>query len=293
MADGSYVVTGAASGIGQSLLAALAELPGTGVVGLLRPAVTGRKLIEAGSIRYIAQDLLEPLSGEVRTALANADRVVHLAWSRAPDFEVCMRENTTMLARLFECTPAERIVFVSSVAAASNAKGVYGRAKYQAQQRVLAAGGTVLVSGLVVSDPPETAYKVLVDTLARVPAGIVPVPPSARVYPVAKQDLIAVIAQAASHGFPSGAYGVFVPGGMLLGDFARNIAAALGRRAHVLPVPRAGIDVAIALLERVGQRKLAEKLSTFFFKNESELGALLDVPGFALRPVEFEIGKNA
>lgn len=292
MADTSYVVTGAASGIGQSLLAALAEQPGTAVVGLLRTTGAGRGLIESGRIRYIAQDLLEPLSDEARTALGNAERVVHLAWSRAPGFDACMRENATMLARLLECMPAERIVFVSSVAAASDAKGVYGRAKYQAQQRVLAAGGTVLVSGLVVSDPPETAYKVLVDTVARVPAGIVPAPPRARVYPVAKRDLIAVIAQATSKGFPSGAYGVFVPGGMLLGDFARGIAAAVGRRAHILPVPGVCIDVAIALLERVGQRKLAEKLSTFFFKNESELDALLDVPGFVPQPVEFEIGKN-
>ncbi len=280
MPEKTYIVTGAGSGIGASVLETLSGRVEANIVGLVTPRSAARGFAKIAGVDYLTQDLLEPLSSEAGEALDNADRILHLAWSRSLNAGECMSQNMQMLARLLNPPGAgERLIFVSSVAAASNARSVYGKVKYRAQQRVLDSGGTVLVCGLVVADPPETAHKVLVDTILKAPGGIVPVPPGTRVYPVQKDVLIEAIVASMIVAVPAGAYRLFAPGGVPLSDFVREIAAARGKRARVIPIPQFTVDLAANILRPLGARGLAEKLATFFFKNQAELDALTDFPG--------------
>lgn len=292
MAERLYAVTGASSGLGQRLVEALSRRPSARVVAL----VSGRRAPPPATdnVSYLAQNLCEPLSQRAEEVLRGADRIAHLAWARprAGSLQEVTAQNMRMVETLLAIPGVgRRLVFVSSVAASPRAGSTYGRVKYLVQERVLRAGGVVLVCGLVVSNPPETAFKALVDMLKRLPVGIRLVPNAPRVYPVWRDDLVAVMMNLVSEEVPPGAYRAFAREGLAINEFIAWTMDRFSIRKTMLPAPQFAIAPVARIARLLGLHSLAEKLGTFFFKDAGVLQGLLDPPGTALSGTDSEFGE--
>jgi uncharacterized protein YbjT (DUF2867 family) len=247
-------------------------------------------VVEDG-VQYVVQDLLEPLSHETTELMRSADRILHLAWERpgpATPSEAADRNAKILDQLLVNPEVGHRIVFVSSVAASPRAPGCYGRSKHAAQARVLALGGRVVVCGLIVSDPPETAFKRLVDLHRKLPVAFRLVPNRLRVYPVLKEDVVTFLAAFVRNESAAGAYRGFAAGGIPINDFLSWILDRYGLRRLRMPVPAFTIDAVTSVARVLHQDSLTEKLATFFFKDPAALEGLLDPPETILSASETE-----
>lgn len=287
-------MTGAGSALGQALIRRLAADLSAGIAGL----VTGRSepADNTRNVAYLVQDLTETPSPEVAEAMGSADRIVHLAWARPRSASAAgaAADNALMLDRLLAIPQAgPRLVFVSSVSASPRAISQYGQSKYRMQQRVLDAGGSVVVCGLIVSEPPQTAFKTLVDTYRRLPVGFKVLPNTVRVYPVWHDDLIDLVSELVRTPAAPGAYRAFVSNGVLLNDFLVWMMERYSIRKPLLPAPLIAVSAAARLARLAALGGLAEKLNTFFFKDPTVLRNLLDPPGTFLSDTEREFGALA
>ncbi len=283
------VVTGAGSRLGQPLIAALARDSSLSVAAIVRTRTPDAAV--ADGVHYVVQDLVEPLSYETTELMRSADRILHLAWTRpgpATPSEAADR-NANILDQLL-ATPevGRRLVFVSSVAASPRAPGCYGRSKHAAQARVLALGGHVVVCGLIISDPPETAFKRLVDFHRKLPVAFRFVPNRFRVYPVLKEDVVTLLARFARDETAAGAYRGFAAGGIPINDFLSWLLDRYGLKRLRMPVPAFTIDAVTTMARVLHYDSLTEKLATFFFKDPVALEGLLDPPETILSASETE-----
>lgn len=292
MPDRLVVVTGAASNLGRALIAELARRRALRIAALVR--TRDFDATASDRVRYVAQNLLEPLTDECAELMRSADSIVHLAWARPGPATpaAAAADSTRMLDRVLSVPDAgRRLVFMSSVAASPRAPGHYARSKHEAQMRVLAAGGRVIVCGLIVGEPPETAFKLLVDVHRKLPVAFRLMPNRLRVYPVLKTDVVALLAVLATADAPAGAYRGFAGRGVPINDFVRWILERYGLRRPRIPMPVAAIGAATAMARLVGRDSLAEKLATFFFKDPTVLEGLVDPPEATLSASETQFGQ--
>jgi nucleoside-diphosphate-sugar epimerase len=236
-------VTGANSHLGRALETRLRARDAV-VVGLSSHARDGQRSFVLG----------EPLP---ETLLAGVDALVHLAWDVAElDSADAWRRNVGGSTALLELAAAHGIavVFVSSLAAYPGTRSAYGRQKLAVEEAVARVGGRSVRPGLVFGARAGGIFGSLRAQVARLP--VVPVVHSpGRVQLVHQEDLADLLADAALGRLAPGSPVVAACSEDLsLEDVVRVIAAALGRRVRLLPVPWRPVHRVLRLTERAGLR---------------------------------------
>ena len=288
MADYRLVVTGANAPLAQSLIKGLLTTGAGPILGLISPWCDRSRLAaDEDELEYLATDLTTPLPAEAAEAVRAAGAVLHLAWVRSGDVETATDRNLAILDNLAAAMDSmEKLYFMSSVAAGADAPSAYGRSKYLIEERVRALGGNVLVCGLVMSEPPQTAFKMLVGLTSKLPLAVRFVLGAPRVYPVALADLDRGVRDTLTAAAPVGTVAFYRAGGVALNAFLKRLEARRGGVRLPLPLP-AGPMLAVGRLARHTPLKgLGEKIATFLYKDDRRLAALPPPPGLAFSETE-------
>ena len=130
-------------------------------------------------------DLADPLS----TSLDGVHTLVHLAWETADRSREAQDRSVSATAKLARRSAevGVRFVFVSTASILSRPLSMYARAKREAEEIVLEAGGTVVRPGLMVGHGASGLWNSL-ERLARLP--FTPVPRSLRLFVVTVPELV-------------------------------------------------------------------------------------------------------
>lgn len=229
------------------------------------------------------------LNSDVAVTLpAGTDAVIHLAaTTNSTDFDV--KAELQALRRLLAASVEahSRFIFVSSQTASERAPTAYGRAKWLAEQEVLAAGGVVMRPGQVYGGPESALFGLLVSSVRSLP--VIPAfYPAPLIQPVHVDDLaLALLRAAEDHPvrLPILCVGALEP--LPFTDFLRAIATQrLGRIGWLVPVP----VVVIRLLARALGAKLSARLGLSRLQSLIELPLMdcktsIEVLGLQLRPL--------
>ncbi len=284
MAEYRLVVTGANAPLAQSLIKGLLADDAGPVLGLVSPWCDPSTLLaDEGKLAYLAADLTAPLPAAAADAVRSADAVLHLAWVRSGDVETATDRNLAILDNVAAAMDsAEKLYFMSSVAAGADAPSAYGRSKYLVEDRVRTLGGNVLVCGLVMSEPPQTAFKMLVSLVTRLPLSVRFVLGAPRVYPVALADLDRGVRDTLRAAAPVGTVALYHAGGVALNAFLKRLEARRGGFRLPLPLPAGPMLAVGRLARRTPLKGLGEKITTFLYKDDRRLAALPPPPGLTL-----------
>lgn len=280
MASHRVLVTGARSLPGQLVIKDLCDAGELEVFGLLHsPAPPPSELDERCS--YVTSDLCAAPDPRLSDLLRGVSRVIHLAWDRSLDYEASKKNNFQMVSTLLEGLPdSSRIVFVSTIAASRTTQSVYGRVKYEVEERIRKAGGTVLVAGLLTLDQAGTPYRQVVQLVRKIPVKIRFPPQDYRFYPVSVAQFVEGIRLAAGGGLANDAYALFEPEGLSSAEFLGPIEAQ--SKTLRLPLPlRVGTVLGMAKLTKrlsLLPGRPAEKLFTFFTRDMDRLHKLPVLP---------------
>ncbi len=166
--------------------------------------------------------------------------IVHLAADTSSGDGATVAREVASACRLVDAASlrSARIVFVSSQAARRDAPTAYGHAKWEVEQRVLQAGGTVVRPGLVYGGPPGGLFRQLLAQVRNAVAlpALLPAP---RVQPIHVDDLVAGLLRVAGRDDLAGtALNLAAPEPVSFTLFLRTIASARLRRRRVfVPLP--------------------------------------------------------
>nr|WP_246616867.1 NAD(P)H-binding protein [Sphingomonas yunnanensis] len=223
----------------------------TGFVGgvLLEQALAAGHQVRALARRaQPARDGVTWVSGALDDAAAlsplisTADAVVHVAGAvNAPDragFANANVEGTRAVVEAAEIWGASRFVHVSSLAAREPTLSNYGWSKAGAEAEVAASGlDWTIVRPPGVYGPGDMEQRDLFRAARR---GVVPLPPNGQLSILHVDDLARLLLTLAERP-GTGMHAIYEPaspdGALRYTDFARAIAAAVGRRALPLPLP--------------------------------------------------------
>jgi nucleoside-diphosphate-sugar epimerase len=154
---GTVLITGASGYVGSRVLATIAER------GWM-PTRLGRS---GADIHFDLAD-----SGSL-SSLPAADALVHLSYDFSPrTWPEIQRVNVEGSRRLMEGARAQgvdRIVCISSTAAFTGTRSLYGRAKLEIERIALGLGATVIRPGLVWGDEPGAMFASLGRIVSRLP----------------------------------------------------------------------------------------------------------------------------
>jgi uncharacterized protein YbjT (DUF2867 family) len=291
MVSGRVVVTGANSYIGQKFIADAIAGGYADLQPVITPWADESGLIQAEGLTYLRADLTGELPADVAEAIRDAGAVVHLAWIRGADEQKILASNVAMLENILShMSDPARLIFISSVSASPETLSVYGKTKYVTAGKVLAAGGVVVVTGLIVDDVPMGPYKLLADVVRKFPLSLRFTPGSVKVYPIRTQDFLAGIRELLTTPVPTGSYRLFPAD-------AVDINAFMGRLEQRYPRGRIKVPVSYSLAmaglkglraTRLFPPSLMEKLLTFLYKDEAFLSSHKKIAGTEAleRPVE-------
>ncbi len=280
MASQRVLVTGARSLPGQLVIEDLCDAGEFEVFGLLHsPAPSPGRLDQR--CRYVTSDLCADPDRQLSELLLSVSRVIHLAWDRSLDYETSKENNFKMVSTLLEGLPqSSRIILVSTIAASRATQSVYGRVKYEVEERILKAGGTVLVAGLLTLHQAGTPYSQVVRAVQKIPVKIRFSSQDYRFYPVSVAQFVKGIRLAAAGGLASDTYALFEPKGLSSAEFLGPIEAQ--SKTLRLPLPlRVGAVLSMAKLTKklsLLPRRPAEKLFTFFTRDMDRLHKLRVLP---------------
>ena len=192
-------------------------------------------------------------------ALDGCDAIVHCAVSTDGDLGVAWAVNvdgTLLLARAARDTGARCFVFLSSQSARGDTRSVYGRTKWEAEQRLLAdpsLHAVVIRPGLVCGR--GGLFRRLATTVERAP--VIPlVAGDAPVQPIFVDDLVAGILRCIADParYEQRVFEVGLADPQTLRELVGMIADAAGRRPAIIRVPVAPIAAAVGISERLGIR---------------------------------------
>ncbi|TCP33353.1 NAD(P)-dependent oxidoreductase [Sphingomonas sp. BK235] len=234
-------LTGATGFVGGALLEqALAA--GHEVRALARRAQPGRE-----GVTWVSGALDD--SAALSALASTADAVIHVAGAvNAPDrpaFAAANIEGTRAVVEAAKVWGVARFVHVSSLAAREPTLSNYGWSKAGAEAVVHESGlDWTIVRPPGVYGPGDMEQRDLFRAARR---GVVPLPPNGRLSIIHVDDLARLLLTLA--GRPgAGAHALYEPassdGALRYTDFARAIAAAVGRRALPLPLPAALLRLA-------------------------------------------------
>jgi nucleoside-diphosphate-sugar epimerase len=293
----SVVITGAGSALGGHALRHLLETTTHDFV-----AVTSSRQSQGAfmhpRVRWLAANLKQAPGGALADALAGADRVLHFAWTRDGSQVAVQAANDTMIRGIVAALPdPSRFWLVSSVSGSPRAHSTYGRTKYASGQLTRSLGANVLVCGLVVEPEPERGpYRMLRNTLWKLPFALRAVGGGPHVYPLRQADLGRTLAAVCAVDLAPGFYRMYSDP-VRFNAFVALIEALRPRTRLPLPFP-AGLAVGSAALAKrlhVMPEKPCDQIMTFLYKDDAYLATHRKVPGLDLPPcdaVEFFHGSG-
>lgn len=243
----NVLVTGASGFIGQPLVRRLLA-HGHKVRALIRRAEEGTLLpgaeIEVGDLRD---------SGAVERAARGMDGVVHLAWATGVARESAARvvnvDGTRRLLDAARLHDARRFVFVSSISAARERMGPYGRTKLEAERLVSASEleWVILRPSLVYGPGPAGLFARLERSLR---GPVVPIvgDGSIELDPIHVEDVCTVIEQCLVRADSMGKrYDLLGPERVTFRELLVRLAAAIDARPRFVAIP-AGLALSLARL---------------------------------------------
>jgi NADH dehydrogenase len=239
----TVAVTGASGFLGGALCRALAA-KGYEVRALVREPAR-----YTGAGRALRCELPDGID---EAALAGADAVVHCAYAtRETDLARMKRVNEEGTRRLLEASRragVSRLVFVSTVAAASDAPNYYARSKHALEALFDPQRDAIVRPGLVIGRGGRGLFQQLQDNLKGL--GVVPLFDGGRqpLQTVHVDDICEAIARILERGLP-GAFNVAEPEPPTFAEFLRMLADRLGVRARFVPLPFAPVLLAVRVIE--------------------------------------------
>jgi nucleoside-diphosphate-sugar epimerase len=175
--------------------------------------------------------------------LAGMEALVHCAY----DFSLVKWEDiarvnvggTRELLRAATEAGVQRVILISSLSAFEGCRALYGRAKLEMEALTNSAGGCVIRPGLVYGDSPGGVFGKLVGQVRA--SRFVPVLSGGKQtqYLLHAEDLAAVVQAGLDGKVERGAGPISAAHEQAweMPDILRQIASALGRKIHLLPVP--------------------------------------------------------
>lgn len=274
----SLVITGANSDLGSAALDHLTRTTDWNFVAIASPRAPTEP--NGQRTRGYRCDLRRRLPPELKHAIRTSQRVLHFAWSRAGDERTALADNRAMLEQLLDAAgSADRMRFISSVAASRAALSAYGRNKYAAESLVNERGGASLVCGLVVATQPFGPHALLRRVVCRSPVSLRIRGGGPLTYPIGIDAVTDGLRRACDHELEPGSYALHAPP-INLAALLSELEAACPKRRLPVVVDARLLAMATTLLARSPARShtLAEKLLTFLHKDAARLAALPPVP---------------
>lgn len=185
-------------------------------------------------------------------ALKGADAVIHCAYmTRFTSLEAARQvneEGTRQLLRASREAGVPRFIFISSTSAHAEAESYYGRSKFALERELDPSRDLALRPGLIVGD--TGLFQRMRATIRKLP--VVPVFGGGRqvIQTVHIDDLVRGIEAALDRGL-TGLLTVAEPGGVTLRELFLSMAAQLGRRRFILPLPYAPVLLALRMVEKL------------------------------------------
>jgi nucleoside-diphosphate-sugar epimerase len=233
----------------------------TGATGFVGGALLEQALAAGHQVRALARRTQPEREGVTWVAgalddaaalsalVSTADAVVHVAGAvNAPDragFAAANVAGTRAVVEAAKIRGVARFVHVSSLAARAPTLSNYGWSKAGAEAEVAASGlDWTIVRPPGVYGPGDMEQRDLFRAARR---GVVPLPPNGRLSIIHVDDLARLLLTLAEQP-GAGPHAIYEPaspdGALRYTDFARAIAAAVGRRALPLPLPAALLRLA-------------------------------------------------
>lgn len=278
------LVTGATGFIGRHLCDALRRA-GKTVRGLAR-RVEAYPFTQAG-IQLFHGTLPDEVDA---AAFDGVDVVIHCAYAtRARSREEAHRVNHAGTAAVYEASrrARARFVFISSIGAHPAAESYYGRSKYELEQRLDLSTDLVIRPGLVLGPPDQGLFGRLAAQIRQ--TGVAPIFDGGRqvLQTIHIDDLCRAI-ELAIEQRRTGVLVLAEPDGVPMRTFLRLVAARLGRRCLLVPLP---LGPTLMLVRTIEALRLPCPLSS---ENLLGLKHMVHVPsahhltelGITVRPVE-------
>lgn len=187
----------------------------------------------------------------------NVDALVHCAWDMRPSSPVQAEKTNVQGSQklLSQARHAgiKHLVFISSMSAYDGCESAYGRMKLFLEQEFLLARGVVIRPGLVYGKKAGGMVGKLQTLVRKLP--VIPLPcASAKQYLIDEETLAETVFQAACGQASSGVYSVAHSTPRSMAQIVKTLAATVGSRAPVIPVPWQPAFWALSLLQKTGLR---------------------------------------
>ncbi len=188
------------------------------------------------------------------TAFRCSDVLIHCAYATGDvSRDEARRVNELGTRRLYELARQAgvgRFVFISSTGASPEAESYYGRSKYRLEQEMDPAADLIVRSGLIIGPGPGGLFHHMRQSLARLP--VVPIFDGGRqiLQTIHVDDLCRAVELAISRHL-TGVLAVAEPEGLRMRQFLGKLAAGLGRRCLLVPLPLGVTLKAVRLFEKL------------------------------------------
>ncbi|MGA8354107.1 MAG: NAD-dependent epimerase/dehydratase family protein [Solirubrobacteraceae bacterium] len=193
-------------------------------------------------------------------ALAGVDALIHLAYdfslNRWIDIERVNVEGSRRLFAAAREAGVDRIVYVSSVAAFSGARSMYGRAKLATEQAALAAGAAIVRPGRVWGPQGTATFGPLQRAAQRLPIVPLPVPRELELFLIHEDDLTALV-EGLLDLWPAGIGKLYVAASadwIQFGELLRSLALKTGKRPRLIQLPWRPFRIGLRILEDIGAK---------------------------------------
>ncbi len=245
----TVVISGASGFLGRRLCEHFRQ-QGATVRGLVRrPDVYPFSQPDVDLFRCDLPDVID------EAALEGADILIHCAYATgSASREEARRVNHLGTMRLYELAKQaglDRFVFISSTGSSPEAESYYGRSKYDLEQQMDPAKDLIVRPGLIIGPGIDGLFNRMKQSLDRLP--IVPIFDGGRqvLQTIHIDDLCRAIEIAISRQL-TGVLVVAEPEGLEMREFLRALAAGLGRRCLLVPLPLAATLGIVRVFERLG-----------------------------------------
>lgn len=212
-----------------------------------RKAFSIKPLGNLGQVQFARVDVTKPES--LAAVLAGSDAVVNLVGAFAGDLDAVQGKGAGRVAAAASAAGAAAFVHVSAIGADAGSAIAYARTKAEGEEAVLAAfPGATIVRPSLMFGPDDHFVMMFGNLVARMP--FLPVfAPEAKLQPVFVDDAAEAIANALgdpqAHGGKT--YEVAGPEVVTMLELNERIAAAEGRRRHLIALPDAVSGLIAAL----------------------------------------------
>jgi NADH dehydrogenase len=299
----TILVTGASGFVGRHLVPSLVTA-GHDVIALVRTPTAGEMVrgrlpsAQRAQVETRIGDVTRPAS--LAPAMAGVDAVVHLVaiprdFNGGADMRLVNTEGTRAVVAAMKEAGVRRLVHMGALGVVDDPALHYAssKAKAEALVRDSGLGWTILKPSLQFGE--GDGFFNIIANLVRLSPGVVPVPGDgkARFQPIHVDDVAAVVVRSiADPTSIGGAYELGGPRYWTYREITREVAAALGKRRAILPMPIPLIRLVAGTAERVRIPfpVATDQLRQLKLDNIGPLDLIPTRFGFEPRPMEGALG---